>query len=446
MKAARQSIAPIAVRTLARLSAPSIQAAAKTLLATSFSRVAMLAMAIIIARRIGTEGYGVFVFATGLASLLGQLGSFGWPLLVTRLIPTYLEKRDWGRLRGLDFASDRIVFGSMLILALALASFGLVGMDRDDPLRTGMLLAALLCVPSGMRLLSRERLSAIGRAPAGIFYDESVAPLVVLVGCLVFLLSTRDEILVLYAAGTYASAVLARVLYRRWTARQQREATRIVEMGAWNAIALPMLAGVVARVMLIRIDVLLLAPLASAAEVGLFGAAFRIAFMIQLVPGMINPVVRPLLARENGASNHPKVARIMLSFYLFVVSVSVLLSGAAFFFSQEILVALFGSEFAAASTTLKVLAVGTLFASIAEASSCYLLMCGKERIFGVLSFAGLAVAVAMGVVLIPQYGAVGAATAAAVVNAVFAVATGWVVWRTMHLRTAGAMDAASRSR
>jgi O-antigen/teichoic acid export membrane protein len=413
---------------------PAASAVMWMMLSAVLGRVAALLMTVVIGRRIGPESYGVFAFATSTVLLAAQLGGLGWPMLVIRMIPKYVQEQDWSRLRGLRKSADRVMLAATLAIGLGFAVFAGLFLDRRDPLFVGMLVAAALIVPTGFRLLHRQELAGIDRAAPGIFFDETMAPLFVLVACLVLGMRQDTEIFAVYVAGTYASAVFSRVLNRRWAHRGEFTAKPTFEFRAWMTVSLPMMTAVASRVMLDRVDSIMLAPLSSVYQVGLYGSAFRIVVATNVVI-MISAIVRPMLARLYEAGEHRRAARVMRNYYLFTGVTAVGMGAALFFLADPIIRLSLGPEFIEAAGVMRILAVGQVFGALAEASSSYLLMCGKERLYGAFSLIGLLMNVLLNFMLIPTMGAEGTALATAFTNLVFFGVSCTIVARALKERS-----------
>jgi O-antigen/teichoic acid export membrane protein len=403
------------------------------LAASIAGRLAAFVMTIVIVRRIGPESYGVFTFATSTVLLAAQLGGLGWPLLVTRMIPKYIQERDWSRLRGLRFSADLVMLVATVLIGTGFAVGGLLFLDRSNPLWMGMLVSAALVIPMGFRLLQRQQLAAINRAAPGIFLDEAVAPLFIVAACLVWGARQDTQIYAVYVFGTYASAMLSRILYRRWAPAEQFKAARVIEFKSWMLISLPMITGIASRVMLDRVDAIMLAPLSTVLQVGLYGAAFRIVAATN-IPIMLNAFVRPRLARLYEGGDHERAAVVMRQYYAFTLLAAGGVSLFLFVFATPIVRIALGEEFLGAVVVMRILAVGQIFGALSEASSSYLLMSGKERAFGLLSVIGLALNVGLNLWLIPRWAAEGAAYATAFTNLLFFVVAGTIALRSLRTR------------
>ena len=73
-------------------------------------RLMQLAMAVLAARLLLPEGYGIFTFAFGVGLLGGRIGALGWPMLMNRFIPRYTVDQKWGLLRGFVRAAHGVIW------------------------------------------------------------------------------------------------------------------------------------------------------------------------------------------------------------------------------------------------------------------------------------------------------------------------------------------------
>ena len=64
------------------------------------SRLGQTALAFVLARAFGVEGYGEFIFAVGTAVLASIAIDFGWPFVVNREMPLFIRDKSWELLRG----------------------------------------------------------------------------------------------------------------------------------------------------------------------------------------------------------------------------------------------------------------------------------------------------------------------------------------------------------
>ena len=81
-----------------------------------FHTLLILATAILLARTLGPEGYGIYAFAYALATLIAIPAQMGLPTLVVREVARYQLKEEWGYLKGILRFSNQVVLGLAALL------------------------------------------------------------------------------------------------------------------------------------------------------------------------------------------------------------------------------------------------------------------------------------------------------------------------------------------
>jgi O-antigen/teichoic acid export membrane protein len=94
---------------------------------------------------------------------------------------------------------------------------------------------------------------------------------------------------------------------------------------------------------------------------------------------------------------------------------------------------IFGSDFSTGGVTLQILAIGQFFNVVSGSVGILLMMSGHEREYRNAQIATAAVAVTINALLIPKYGAIGAAIGAASALVVQNVLFGHFVWRRLGI-------------
>lgn len=75
---------------------------------------------LLLARWLGTEGYGMLSYALNLTALLALIPQAGLGLFVVRQVAIYVQEQQWEELKGLLFISNKIaLYISLLITLLA---------------------------------------------------------------------------------------------------------------------------------------------------------------------------------------------------------------------------------------------------------------------------------------------------------------------------------------
>jgi O-antigen/teichoic acid export membrane protein len=174
--------------------------------------------------------------------------------------------------------------------------------------------------------------------------------------------------------------------------------------------ALPL--GVVSAMTLVylRADLLIVAAVAGASQAGLFQSAFRLFEATFVISGGVAAGTFPLLASRIGEKGFESLARFLLA-ALAVLSVPIALAFALF--PGPILALLYGGGFEGAKRPLAILGIA-LVAVFANALTTHLLVASARNRRLVLSIAvRLVVGIALDFLLVPRWGATGAAIAVA---------------------------------
>ena len=397
------------------MSAPSIaRGFAHSFAVSTLIRGVQLTLAVLLVRALGDAGYGFYVFVSGVALIGGRLGALGWPNLMLRFIPDYQVQGDFARLRGLMAASIRVVaLGGVAVAAMLVITSQLLG--AEHPLSLGLILGAVLVPLSALNALGRSQLIALGHAPRGLFVDGGAVPLMMVAGlCAGFALGLQITP-VGVVLGAVLAGVLALVLAGVWVVPRlpapMRDVPARAQTRIWMAIAAPTLVGMSAKLMMEKSDILMLAPLGSLADVGLYGAAARLVMVQTMASVILNAVIVPQISTALARGDQARARRLFLSALVVALVLSCPLALIFWGYGGPIMKIAFGAEFAHGGTVLAVLGAAQIFGALSVPASAFLILADRQRLFGALTASALALNIGGNLVLIPAYGALGAAVA-----------------------------------
>jgi O-antigen/teichoic acid export membrane protein len=391
-------------------------------------KVATLAFTVILARQLGASGFGAFSYALALGLLLGTFTSWGFDADVLRrgsADPADLDTA-LGQallLRGLHAVV--VLPGGALYLALA----------RPD---VGASVATVLVVVATLL----DSVGDAGRAAAtarerpawssfALVFQRSAACVLAIVA-----LSLGGDLVAvsaMYLISSGLGLVALTALLRRLGVRPAvRHPDRAGLARMWRGTFLLGLDVVVAMA-LFRVDALLLGALVGARQVAEYMVAYRLVETVMFVSWAVARSLFPAMARARAgrpllavADNALAVAGALLVPYGVVVLVD----------GERLVGLIFGGEYGGdAVTSLYFLAFSPLAFSLAYLCGYVLFAQGRLVQVVVASTAGLAVNVVLNLVLIPVYGAPGAAFATLVsyaaegVLSVFLIAPGTGILR-----------------
>jgi O-antigen/teichoic acid export membrane protein len=377
--------------------------------AAAVSRGAQLGVVVVVARQLDPAEFGLFVFATGGAFIAGLVGSLGWQMSFNRFFSLARHDEDWSTLRGLMRASNRVVITGCLLAALLLTVAGALAGE----LAFGLLGAAMLTIPYGLTALRRQQLAGTGQAPHALLLDQGLASIVLFFPALLFRL-TLFEMLAIYAGAMVVGNAVATVLINRRLPGNLREYPPQYEMREWMSVSLTLLLARSARLLLSRLDVILVSTLAGLAQAGLYGAALRATYILTFPQFVLQTINGPQFADAFAAGKPARVSSILKGSLLFAGLTSLpplILFVAAPSWTMSLL---FGTAYAEGAVALVLIAIGQFAIGLGMPFNSLLTMAGRQGALSWLNIGVLVVSVGLSFALIPAYGAAGAGVVTAV--------------------------------
>lgn len=385
------------------------------------SRAAQLAVMTIVARRLGPTDYGQFIFAIGTATVAGMLGNLGWQFSFNRFFAVARRRDDESELLGLMRASNRVNLLGALTAAAVLAVAGLMAQE----LAFGLLAAAILTIPMAITLLRRQQLAGTGQSAVALVLDQGFASIVLLVAVLSAQL-TLTEMLAIYAVALAAGNIGASLLVRRKLPVALRQVKPRYELATWLRVSLNLMQARLARILLSRIDVLLLPVLASLAAAGIYGAAFRATYFMAFSQFVLQTVNGPQFAEAFAAGQIARVRRILKLSLVFSLATSLPWLALFVVFPGTVMRVLFGADYADGAWPLVLIAIGQFAFCLCGPFNALLANGGREREMVRLSYAVLVGSLALSFALIPSLEAVGAAIVVLCSSAALLVGQAWL--------------------
>ena len=358
------------------------------------SKLASVALFVVMARRLGDSGFGIFTFAIGYVTIFTALARFGQDAVLVREVAR-------------DRSVLRVYFANTLALKLALAApvgalalggLAASGTDRTTFLVAGILMAAVLAETMTNTPLSVfqafERMKLV---PVVVisqrFFTAAAGIAVLLAGGAVV------AVALIHLAGALLGLALALVLLFGKVARPELD----IDRSRWSALlgaAVPLgLAGVLAVIMF-RIDAVILAAFEPDAVVGDYGAAYRLFESTLFLGWAVGAAAYPVFSRlEGGGGLRSTLER---SLALGLALTAPLAAGAAVA-GEEAMQVVFGEDYAGGATALQLLAPAILLFPVGYVTGMLLAARHRQRWLA-WTFAVLAPAnIALNVALIPRF-------------------------------------------
>jgi len=370
-----------------------------TLTGNIFPPAAALVMTPILARSLGVDGRGQLASVISPYLLLVTLASFGVPEAVTYFVASNPQT---ARI-ATRWASLIACFTGAAVVVALVALRGWLS-DGNAELAQLILIAACAIVPavclgvvrgtaSGLhlwRLVAAERLLTSVGMLAAVIVVAGTGKLTVTVATLIITLVP--------VVGVLAYCPLLREL------RPSTEPSTTAAPGAILGYGSRIWLGAVSGILLVRLDQALMNPIAGAHELGLY----VVAVSISEIPLIVNSTVRDVTFADQAASSSPDI----LAASARISSSACAAIGAALLLLLPFLVPYtFGADFTAAVPVAAILIVAVVIGTPGSVAGAGLSGRGRPG----LRSASLAVAcvanLILMVILVPKFGAIGAAWA-----------------------------------
>jgi len=361
----------------------SLRTALITFTIRMFSALIAYFSQVLIARWIGTYEYGIYVWVWVLAVLLGGLSSMGFPSAVTRFIPEYQVADEPEGLRG-------VVFGSRLysvMMATIVGSTGILIAFLFEDLVTNVFVMPLFLAAVCLPMLSlAEVQDGIARAFNGVLL--SMVPTYILRPLLILILMA-----IALAAGWEATALTALVcaIVATWFSsifqllRINKMVKAAVPAGpkrtspvTWLAVALPIFLVDGFFNLLTSVDILIAGAYLPPEEVAVYFASTKTLAIVHFVYFAVKASSAHRFSRyyRSGQIDTFRVYAHNTVRWTFWPSVLV---AAALLAVGELLLSLFGADFAKGYPLLLILVIGIIARAAVGPTESLLTMVGEQK-------------------------------------------------------------------
>lgn len=393
-------------------------------LSTGSSLVLALPATVILVRALGLGRYGGLQLALAVVTLVAAMAGVGLGVGLSRMCAfDHDGAADWGR-AGFSVAviSGTIGSAACLVVAAFLPASAAVSLRLIAP----TVLTTVLTTSTGGYFAARSRYALVellflgqqvayyGAASIMGLADVATVANISLVYMVVNVLATAPQVI----------AFIRDTGLRRPHGAEGRTRRQIL------AFSFPLMLQNMSWQVLQRADVLLLGVLAGTSAVGLYQPVLRLVDMtataVTAIGAYYVPVASGLYARG--------LYRDLQSLYILLTKWSVAVIGPVLALlivaPHPLLTGLFGPAFSGVDSLARIMAVGYALHLLTGPNGGTLVVLGKSRAIAVRSVVALVVNVALDVVLIPRYGALGAATATGVAYVAMNCANSYLVWRS----------------
>ena len=422
-----------------------------TLAGVIASAVFTFAFSVVIARGLGAYGTGVFFTSTAVFTLLMSVSTFGAQGGAVRMLSRVRALGRGRQVRRLLVAASAPALVTSVVAGVGVFVFAeplsrqlIADGDPEALVPFLRVLAPFLPVAAlfDVFIFSTRGLGAI--RPWVLIYNVFVPAARTLLVLAVVLsgVSLTGAYALAWAVPVVAGGALAGRALLRLVRRTEREVAAAEDIEPVNVAAefwrftAPLGIAGILQMTLTWLDTILLAALRGPAEAGVYKSMASIimhgTFAQMAIVMVIGPLMSGLLSR--GETRRAQEIYQTATWWITAVSWPVYISLAVF---APVALSIFGDEFAAGDTPMRILAVAMLIATCAGPASAALTMSGRSTWSLANVSAAVTVNVVLNLLLIPPFGMTGAAVAWSASIVINNVAPAVENWRFIGIRALG---------
>lgn len=369
-------------------------------------------------RTLGPEFYGIYVLATTIVSYAGLISNFGMDNTIVKYVSQFRALKDTKKLRGI------LVWGVMLvsvfsiiltviiyIFAVPLAKYFFHQDELVDVLRI-----MIISLPfSALTLIFLASMQGVNQIKNRVLVERVQIPLISLI-CISIAVIMGYKLIGIVWAYVFVSVIgtlLGCYYLIRTFGKSLLKGPILIEKKEVSRFSMPVFfSGLFTRI-ISSADIIFIGYFLSAANVGIYGVAARIAPLLIMPLNAVNATFTPIISDLYVKNKHDKLEQQFKTTTRHILTVSLPLFTLILFFSKEVL-SIFGQRFEEGSFVLITLMIGKFINSATGSSGYMLMMTGRPMINLYNSIILGIFSILMYIFLIPKYGIIGAALANAI--------------------------------
>lgn len=378
-----------------------------------------LGASVLLARGLGPEGYGQYVFVLSLMTMLALPVGPGIGQLVTREVAKYQHAKQWSLFHGVLRRSNQWVLLATALFIIAVASVASRYAQWEVTDRWSLLLVAVFLVPLlGFNAVRANTLQGLGYVVLAQLPDLVLRPAVHLAVAAILLIAGLLNPATALGAEITATGVaflVGSLFLLRRIPGQVRSSAPEYQTGEWGRAIFPFTLLAVVGTLNSQIGILFLGWLGNPQDVAAMQIAMSGSSLVIFFLALINLVISPHIIRAQQGGDKEKLHKLSRYSSRSALLAALPVGLPLIFLGAPIIQFLYGDEYInSAVLPLAILTAGQLFNVACGSVGLFLTMSGYEKDTLLGQIVALMANVVLVIILIPKLGAVGAASAVAI--------------------------------
>lgn len=386
----------------------------------SFASMAILYVSqVLLARLLGVEQYGIYLYVLSWMAVIVLLGKFGMDVTLQRYLPEYLSKQQWSLCRGLLKKTFQI--GAFSGTACTLIGLLIVISIHThlEPILYQTFLIGMLILPFWiLNKLTQGTLLALKRPALSQLPDGLILPtlLVVAVGIAYFVteqtISARTAMLIHTIFWFITLSISILLLFRFGLPSQIKHASTQSKSKEWLYYSFPLLLISGTQLVMNYADIIMVGLLLDTTHAGIYAAAARVSSLVTTSLLLVNMILTPYIS-ELFHNHRIDDLQHLVTFGTRIAGVVAVPVFIILYIFGDSILWLFGKAFIDGHLALIILGLGAMF-NVFSGSVGYLMsMTGHQKQAAYFFSIGCVLNILLNLILIPLYGIEGAAIATA---------------------------------
>lgn len=378
--------------------------------AVLLARVASILALIFAARLMEPKEYAGLVYAISLSQIIVHLGSIGWLNLI-RKESSRFELHAPALVKGFLHRSLQIPV-ALISLVLALTTMLLIADVVPKSISTPIAYALILSVPLLFLQILREYMAGYKNPAGSIVLSETIPLCLMFAFFVMFNIKTIAGAILCVLIGQAVGLVIQMYIMLPRLKHANNSSSQIeYKTKEWTKLAALTVVGYGGKLLMDRMDVILIAPMVGMERMAIFNSTSKIAAVVLLVSLVLIQFYSPQVAKAFKAKDDKSLKRIIL-YQLTIITMAMLPMGVVLFlYPIDVMVFVFGARYQDGADILWLSVVSNIIFAYALPFSSLLLMADGEREYAISSLVGLMSYFFLCWLLIPLHGIYGASIA-----------------------------------
>ena len=377
------------------------------------------AVQVLIVRYLSKSDYGAFAYVMSLISLGSSITVFGLDKTITRFIPIYQEKGEYQKLFGsiVMMVSTILSIGFFLVILV----FGLKGLIGGalikDQLAVRLLLLMIVLSPIQAMDSLLIGMLAIFASPRAIFFRRHLLDPGLRLLIIFALIGIHGNVFWL-AAGYVVASVLGVTLYTAILVRHLRKqefskyfSFKTMKLPAREVFgfSMPLLTANFVYLIRHQLVIVLLQYFRGTIDIAAYRAVQPVGDLNTVVIQSFGMLFMPMMARTFARQDQKGIEDLYWQSAAWIAVISFPIFLLTFSLAEPLTILLFGERYSQSGKIMAILALGYYFNAALGFNADTLRIHGKLRLTVINDIIAMFISVGSCLILIPRYGAIGAA-------------------------------------